>query len=328
MRVLFNTYPWAFDRPGGGEIQLTRYAEHLSRLSIEVLLHDLWRPRFDDVDLVHFFSGMGGSVHFCNYVRSRGLPLVVSSSLWITEATRGRYPVGEIREQFALAQAIVTNSRIEAETLADILDLPRERFVPVFNGVDRRFAEPIDKGIFRRRFGVEGPFVLNVANVEPRKNQRELARALRGAGLPLIIIGHTRDSGYLQEVMAEGSGIIRYLGPMAHDDPGLQAAYAACSVFVLPSELETPGLAALEAAAAGARLVVTSEGSTREYFGDEAVYVRPGDVAGLSTAIRQALAGPKPAALARRVIEQFAWEHVIGPLRALYERVTMTAAAR
>jgi glycosyltransferase involved in cell wall biosynthesis len=327
MRVLFNTYPWAFDRPGGGEIQLMKYAEHLPRLGVEVLLHDLWHPRFDDVDLVHFFSGVGGSVHFCSYIRSRRLPLVISSSLWITETTRERYPIGEIREQFALAQAIVTNSRTEARALADVLDLPREQFVPVLNGVDRRFAERIDEGIFRRRFGVEGPFVLNVANLEPRKNQLDLARALAGGELPLIIIGHPRDSSYLQQVMAEGGGIVRYLGPIAHDDPALHAAYAACSVFVLPSELETPGLAALEAAAAGARLIITLEGSTREYFDGEAIYVRPGDIAGLRAAIDRALAGPSPAALARRIVEHFAWERVIGELKVLYERIAMPAKA-
>jgi len=328
MRVLFNTYPWAFDRPGGGEIQLMNYAEHLPRLGIEVLLHDLWNPRLDDVDLVHFFSGIGGSIHFCNYVRSRGLPLVISSSLWITQATRERYPVDEIREQFVLAAAIVTNSRMEADALADVLDLPREQFVPVLNGVDRRFAEPIDEGIFRRRFGIEGPFVLNVANVEPRKNQLDLARALRDGDLPLVIIGYPRDRPYLDRVVVEGGKVVRYLGPIGHDDQALHAAYAACSVFALPSELETPGLAALEAAVAGARLVVTPEGSTREYFGDDAIYAGPGDIAGLRTAIGRALARPKPAALARRIFERFTWERVIVELKALYERVAMPVRAR
>jgi glycosyltransferase involved in cell wall biosynthesis len=308
-------------------MQLMKYAEHLPRLGVEVVRHDLWHPRFDDVDLVHFFSGIGGSVHFCNYVRARGLPLLVSSSLWVTPATRERYPLAEIRAQFALARAIVTNSEMESQALAEILDLPCERFHAVLNGVDRRFAEPPDEVLFRARFGIEGPFVLNVANVEPRKNQLGLARALSSTGLPLVIIGHPRDAGYLAQVMAEGDGFIRYLGPLAHDDPALASAYAACSLFALPSELETPGLAALEAAAAGARLVVTAEGSTREYFADEVVYAGPGDPAGLRAAIERALAGPKPVALARRIAERYAWERVIGDLKSLYERVALAPVA-
>ena len=108
----------------------------------------------------------------------------------------------------------------------------------------------------------------------------------------------------------------------------MHAAYAACSVFALPSELETPGLAALEAAVAGARLVVTPEGSTREYFDDDAIYAGPGDIAGLRAAIGRALAGPKPAALARRIFERFTWERVIGELKALYEQVAMPVGAR
>ena len=80
MRVMFNTYPWAFATPGGGEMQLRKYAEHLPDLAVEVILHDIWNPAFDKVSLVHFFSCIGGSIPFCNYVKSRGLPLVITSS--------------------------------------------------------------------------------------------------------------------------------------------------------------------------------------------------------------------------------------------------------
>lgn len=327
MRVLFNTYPWAFDRPGGGEMQLMKYAQHLPRLGVEVVLHDLWRPRLDRVDLAHFFSGIGGSYHFCNYVRQRGLPLVVSSSLWVTEATRSEYPLGEIRNQFALAQAIVTNSLAEADLLAKMLDLPRERFMPVPNGVDTAFGQPVPIDAFRSRFNVEGRFVLNVANIEPRKNQLGLMRALKNSGLALVLIGHSRDPAYLEQVMAEGRGFARYLGPIDHDDPALRAAYGACSVFALPSRLETPGLAALEAAAAGAPIVITDEGSAREYFGDEVIYVSPDDIAGIRRAIDLAMNAAGPADLATRIVARYAWEQVVIELQRVYERAIMASAS-
>ena len=48
-----------------------------------------------------------------------------------------------------------------------------------------------------------------------------------------------------------------------------RSAYAAAEALVLPSFLETPGLVALEAAAAGIpRLVITNAGCTKEYFGN------------------------------------------------------------
>ena len=75
MRVLFNTYPVAFDCPGGGEIQLLESKKALERVGLEVLLYNFWHPRFDDVDLVHYFSVQGGSMNFCSHVKRRGLPL-------------------------------------------------------------------------------------------------------------------------------------------------------------------------------------------------------------------------------------------------------------
>jgi glycosyltransferase involved in cell wall biosynthesis len=316
--VLFNTYPWAFATPGGGEIQLLKYAEHLPAHGVEVAWHDTWNPEFDAVDAVHFFSSIGGSIAFCNYVKNRGLPLVVSSSLWITRATIGDFPTGEIRAQLALADVIVPNSASEADMLARLLELPRELFMPVMNGVDTRFAHPPDPGLFRGRFGIEGPFVLTVGNIETRKNQLNLVRALSAHGPPLVMVGDVREPGYAEHVFAEAGSRTRSLGPIAHDDPLLASAYGACSVFVLPSTLETPGLAALEAAAAGAPLVITSEGSTREYFRDMVHYVDPAEPDDIRRKIEIALAaGPDPR-LRTLITTRFTWPTVTAALAEVY----------
>ncbi len=319
MKVLFATYPWAFETPGGGEIQLRKYAEHLPAHGVDVLLHDPWRADLGDAQAVHFFSCIGGSVHFCAYVKQRGLPLVISSSLWITEATRHLYPVDEIRAQLALADVIVTNSQTESDQLARVLDLPRERFVAVMNGFEPRFAEA-DPKAFRNAFGIEGRFVLNVGNIEPRKNQLGLVRAMKDSKLPVVLIGHRRDEAYADRVMSEGGDSVRHLGHLDHHDPRLASAFSACSVFVLPSTLETPGLAALEAAASGAAVVVTSEGSTRDYFANYVQYANHADPADIRREIEAALArGPDPA-LKTHVLKQFGWNTVTAALPGVYKQ--------
>ena len=318
MRVLLSTYPWAFETPGGGEIQLQKYAEHLPSHGVNVQWHDTWRANLADVSVVHFFSCVGGSVHFCNYVRQRGLPLVISSSLWITPETAHLYPVDEIRAQLGLADVIVTNSDIEADLLADVLALPRERFMTVMNGFDPRFAEPHDTALFRNAFAIEGPFILNVGNIEPRKNQLELVRALRGHPLPLVLLGHQRDQAYAAQVLAEGGPQLRYVGSLDHADGRLASAFAACSVFALPSTLETPGLAALEAAAVGAPVVVTSEGPTRDYFGIHARYVDPHDARDIRRGIDEALAAGRKPDLKAHVTPRFSWPEVTADLVEAY----------
>lgn len=324
MRVLFNTYPWAFATPGGGEIQLLKYAEHLPAFDVDVIRHDIWRPAFDRVDLVHFFACLSGSIQFCGYVKSRGLPLVISTSLWITEETAHRYPMDEIRGQLSLADLIVTNSDTESDTLSRVLGLPRENFVTVMNGVEPHFSEPHDPALFRAHYGIDGPFVLNVGNVEARKNQLNLVRAMQGHDLPVVVIGHVREPDYGRQVMAEGGTQLCYLGPLDHADPLLASAYAACAAFVLPSTLETPGLAALEAAAAGAPLVVTSEGSTRDYFANWAHYIRHDDLVGIRQGIDAALAAGPSLELKEHVRSNYAWSAVTQTLAGFYRRIMDT----
>lgn len=289
MKVLFATYPMAFHTPGGGEIQLLAYRKHLPAHGVDVTLFDQWNPRFLEHDVVHFFSCVGGSVHFCNFVKQLGLPLVVSSSLWVTEETKHLYPIGEIHHQFSLADRVVANSDIECETLARIFDLPRAKFATVLNGVEDSFYEPVAPELFRSEFKIHDRFVLNVGNIEPRKNQLALVKAMKSfPELKLVLIGHQRDPEYAKACFAEGGDQVIYVGTLAHDSPALRSAYAACEVFALPSTLETPGLAALEAHAAGCPAAVTAVGSTREYFGDEVEYLDPSNVDSIADAIRRA----------------------------------------
>ncbi|CAE6813297.1 glycosyltransferase family 4 protein [Paraburkholderia aspalathi] len=321
MKVLFATYPMAFHTPGGGEIQLLAYRKHLPAHGVDVTLFDQWNPRFLEHDVVHFFSCVGGSVHFCNFVKQLGLPLVVSSSLWVTEETKHLYPIGEIHHQFSLADRVVANSDIECETLARIFDLPREKFVTVLNGVEESFYEPVAPELFRNEFKIHDRFVLNVGNIEPRKNQLALVKAMKSfPELKLVLIGHQRDPEYAKACFAEGGDQLIYAGTLAHDSPALRSAYAACEVFVLPSTLETPGLAALEAHAAGCPAAVTEVGSTREYFGDEVEYLDPSNVDSIVDAIRRAAKprGSRTTHAAEAHRRHLNWQTVLTQLETTY----------
>ncbi|MGX6571141.1 glycosyltransferase family 4 protein [Cupriavidus necator] len=321
MKALFSTYPMAFHTPGGGEIQLLAYQRNLSRFGIDVTLFDPWNPRFLDHELVHFFSCVGGSVHYCNFVRQLGLPLVVSSSLWVTEETAHLYPMAEIAHQFSLADRVIANSEIECDTLARVFDQPRERFVSVLNGVEPMFYEAVSPDLFREHFEIGSDFVLNVGNIEPRKNQLSLVRAMKAfPERKLVLIGHQRDPAYARQCLEEGGNQVAYLGPLPHDSVLLRSAYAACDVFCLPSTLETPGLAALEAYAAGCRIAVTQVGSTCEYFGDDAAYLDPADTQSIVRAILAAIGGSIGSSQ-HTPTRDFRWSAVLEPMATIYSSV-------
>jgi glycosyltransferase involved in cell wall biosynthesis len=327
VRVLFNTYPVAFGCPGGGEIQLLKCRAALEALGVEVLLFDPWRPRFDRVDLVHYFSVQGGSMNFCDYVKRIGLPLVISPVLWLTAENRERFPLAEIRDLLHLCDRVLPNSQAECDQLADAFEIAGEKFSVVPNGVDPQFGVPADPDAFRRHFGISFPFLLNVANVEPRKNQRLLAGVARRIDVDLLLVGRARDPGYLADCLAEGGRRVRHLGPLEHDSDLLKSAYRACKVFVLPSLLETPGLAALEAAAQSAKLVVTNVGSTADYFQDFASYVAPHDAAGLRACIEKQWAAAPDDRLRAHVMANFTWTQAGKALLHAYERTLMASAA-
>jgi glycosyltransferase involved in cell wall biosynthesis len=324
MKVLFATYPMAFHTPGGGEIQLLAYHKHLAAYGVEVTLLDPWNPRFLEHDVVHFFSCVGGSVHLCNFVKQLGMPLVVTSSLWITEKTKHLYPVDEIRHQFSLADHVVANANIECDALAQVLGLPREKFVTVYNGVDDIFFARPPAERFLQYVGSDAPFVLNVGNIEPRKNQLRLAEAMKSfPDYKLVLVGHVRDEAYFQAVMQLAGSQANYVGPLPHDSELLRSAYQACALFCLPSTLETPGLAALEAAVQGAPLLVTSEGSTREYFGENATYVNPNDSNDIALHIGKALTrtGIDNQRLSSTLGNEFSWSTTTARLAKMYATI-------
>ncbi len=319
MKILFATYPMAFHTPGGGEVQLLQYQKHLTQQGLQVDFLDQWEPNFLDYDVVHFFSCIGGSSHFCHFIKDIGLPLVVSSSLWMTEETKHLYPHEEITTQFNLADAVVTNADLEGDALSSVLNLPRDKFKTVYNGVDTLFFQSVPAELFRTEYAIQTPFILNVGNIEPRKNQLALVRAMKAfPEYKLVLIGHQRDQAYAEQCLQEGGEQVIYAGALAHDDPLLRSAYAACEVFCLPSTLETPGLAALEAYVSGCKVVLTEVGSTKEYFYDEAFYLKPDDQASIVEAISRALAHSLEQSQMRNV-NRLTWQTVTQPLIDVYQ---------
>jgi glycosyltransferase involved in cell wall biosynthesis len=325
MRIVFNTYSMAFHTPGGGEMQLLKYKENLPKFGVDVDFFNLWQPHFLDYDLVHFFSLMGGSTPFCHFVKTLKLPLIVTSSLWITEETKHLYPFEEIKHQLSFADRVITNSKVESKQMASVFNMPIEKFAHVYNGIDPIFKTSVAPALFREHFNIQYPFILNVGNVEPRKNQLNLIKAMKAfPDLKLVVIGHARVPDYLKACQEEGGEQFVYLGALPHDGELLRSAYAACEAFALPSTLETPGLAALEAAASGAKVVVTGVGAAREYFADMAFYVdHPDSVDEIVRQIKEALSADKAksALLAKHVQSHFLWESVVAELVKVYNTI-------
>jgi glycosyltransferase involved in cell wall biosynthesis len=99
---------------------------------------------------------------------------------------------------------------------------------------------------------------------------------------------------------------------------------AKATVHCLPSFGETPGLANLEAAAAGCPLVVSNRGAEREYFGDLAEYCDPLDPDSIRVAVLAAAkmkGSARTSRLQKKVRKEYSWQSVAFTLNDVYNRV-------
>lgn len=289
MRVLFWTYPAAFQAPGGGETILLKTREYLQQTGLEIDLFDQWSTKLRDYSLVHCFHSV--YPEFWESVKDAGARLVVTPTHWPTTdrklrvwrwlKRRGRTlagvrgPYKDINYYYTLADAILPSSQIEVDLLQQFCAVRREKMTVVRNGVDPRFVGA-RADAFVDRYGLRD-FVLCVGRIMPRKNQLRIIRALKGSDAPVVFIGAPDpDAGdYFERCRREAGRNVHFLGWIDHESPLLSAAFAAARVFLMPSAVDIAPLAVLEAAAAGCSIVVTPIGSAREYYGDGAYYVDP-----------------------------------------------------
>ena len=126
---------------------------------------------------------------------------------------------------------------------------------------------------------------------------------------------------YYRKCLAESSDKMHFLGRFEHDSSMLASAYAACGVFALTSWFETPGLVALEAALSGAKVVITEEGSTREYFEDMVTYSAPDNLESIRGAIERSYVSSNDGRLKQHVREHYTWEKVAEKTLEAYKRI-------
>lgn len=322
LTVLFNTYPIAFDCPGGGEVQLLQYERHLRDAGVRVLRYDPWnpRPQFDQADIVHYFSVMGGSWLFCRHVAEvLKKPLIISPIVWIDKPEK--YNLQEIGWLLGMATHILPNSQVECDQLAGLFDIELARFSPIVNGVSDIFFSPVAPAIFREQYGIQEPFVLCMGNIEERKNQLRLIEALADTKIPLVLVGHDREPEYASTCRKIAGKSVYFISPLEHGSEMQRSAYAAADVLALPSTLETPGLAAIEAAASGTSLALTQEGCTQEYFGTFAEYFDPYDVKNMREAIVRAMEKPRAPDLSDFIRKRYSWKRAAEQLVSAYHNI-------
>ena len=234
--------------------------------------------------------------------------------------TRRLYFQTMTRLSARVADAVIVPSEAVRADVMRILGLPPERVFaipeaagPAFHPQDAAAVEAV-----RRRYGLDGPFILSVGSLEPGKNRERLLEAfarLRARGLEhtLVVAGQRAWRYEGEEPLAQRLGLadsVRFLGHVPQAD--LPALYSAADLFAFPSLYEGFGLPALEAMACGAPVVASNVSAVPEVVGDAALQVPPLDVEALADAMERLLRDePLRANLRERGLKRaagFSWE--------------------
>lgn len=220
------------------------------------------------------------------------------------------------------AAKILTLSEFSRQGIARAygLDPSRIAVVPaacseIFKPISRSKAKSFVEG----RFQINEPFILNVGDLQPRKNPLGLIRAFEELigtcpELPhhLVLVG--KDTWYAPKVhqAAENSPFgnrIHFTGYV--DDSELLKLYNACDIFVFPSFYEGFGIPILEAMACGRAVACANTSAMPEVAGSAAVLFDPHSTEAMMTSMRDLLRNNELRARKERLGQQnasrFSW---------------------
>lgn len=346
MKVLYVNHQLSFNLCGGAEIQMinTMKSIHSLQDNINIKLFDLWKDKIEDYDIVHIFSPKAfplESFKIAKYAKDHNVKVIISpvffqSSGILKETNNSKLPykfwdflvnfrnfISKMKFfrfmdpykyfelTLQLSDAILPNTNDELKFLLNrFSNIPQNKCFLVPNGVDSKFKYG-NPELFIDKYNIKD-FVLFVGRIEPRKNIIRLITSFNNSKLDtkLIIIGKNEDLNYYNSCKNISKDNVIFIPQISNSSEMLKSAYKSAKVVILPSYLETPGLAALEGGLSGANIVITEIGGTKEYFHNYAWYVNPLSKDSIKKALISAYNSPKKEKLSQHIENNFSWEEV------------------
>jgi len=359
VKVLFVPPPLAFQNIGGGEIQMLKTKKYLEKLfKLEIAIFDVVNTKLADYDIIHFFGSEYILFPLVNAAKNLKKKVVISPiffdnkhylsykiATFIGRILPFRSSVLDRLELLKLADCLLPNSFLEADYLRKAFNVLPEKIHVIPNGIDVEeitgyldTITPEDEEDFKKEYNINTPYFLYVARFDKRKNQLNLIKAFnkliaRENNIKLILIGSPNldEIEYYDQCKREAlksRGKIIFLPALKHSDKKLWIAYKCATAHIMPSLFETPGLASLEAAFCGCRLIVTTGGATREYFKDNALYVNPNDIDDIREKMLAILKDTKNRELHRKsemlkqeILKIYNWKKIAESTYKIYEMI-------
>ena len=216
------------------------------------------------------------------------------------------------------AQAIIAVSAHAKQRILETLKVKEAKVRVIANGVGPAFCARSASEIaaVRSRLQIpEGPYVLSLCSLEPRKN---LSRVLAAwnivtknmEGVNLVLTGAANATVFRSVAQPLQNSKNVFLTGYVEDE-NLPALYSGASCFLYVSLYEGFGLPVLEALACNIPVVTSNSTSLREIGYPVCHLVDPCSSHEIASAIAEALGGqssPESRALGRKHAAQYTWE--------------------
>ncbi len=257
-----------------------------------------------------------------------------------------------VRRTIRRATRIITVSEFSRSAISRAYQLSEDKIAVVPNAaaaIYRPLPRETASAWVRAHLKIAAPFILNVGDLQPRKNQAGLIRAfgemIRACPqLPhhLVLAGQENWHGSDVRRTAERSGLagrIHFTG-FVSDDALLQL-YNACEFFVFPSFYEGFGLPVLEAMACGRAVACSNTSAVHEVADSAAILFNPHDTAEITRAMLDLARIPDLRSRMERLgsqrSSQFSWRRAaektldvyysVARSRSVVRRARMTSAS-
>jgi glycosyltransferase involved in cell wall biosynthesis len=201
------------------------------------------------------------------------------------------------------ATRIIAVSEATKRDLLELSDVPPERVVVIPHGIDTDLVRPASPDAIdrtRRRFGIDGPYLLYLGGIEPRKNLPRLLAAFAGLDADvrptLVLAGgwvawNPEGIDATKEAIAKLPEQVRQRVVMTGyvSDQDKVALLSGATALVYPSMYEGFGLPVLEAMACRIPVLTSDVGALPDVAGDAALLVPPTDVEAIAVGMDRLL---------------------------------------
>ncbi len=277
-------------------------SERVSRLCPGRVIQAVWKKASGLP--FNWFAGRADVYHFPNFIRpplSRGRSAVTIHDLAFirhpdTVETRNlAYLSSQIVQTVNRADRIIAVSDFTARELVELLHVPPERIVTIYEGLTENVTRPDTAAVaaMRDQLGLDRPYLLMVGTIEPRKNIPFLVNVFEALGdfdgdLVLAGMRGWKCEPILRWIQnSSRAAQIKRLDYVP--ETLLPALYSAAELFVFPSLYEGFGFPPLEAMACGTPVVSATTGSLPEVLGEGSVFVDGFDEQAWADAVHRVL---------------------------------------